>query len=197
MPDLQARATNLIFASVAAVLLTVVAFLLHKSSGPAGVSAQASSSNGFTLSSKDFSNGGEIPKEFTCDGADLSPELTWASSPRDTQSFALIADDPDAPAGTWTHWVLYDLPANISQLPRGVSKADELANGAHQGRNDFQRVGYNGPCPPPGKEHRYFFKLYALNSRWGLRADVTKQDLERAMEGHILAKTELMGKYQR
>jgi Raf kinase inhibitor-like YbhB/YbcL family protein len=149
------------------------------------------------ISSATFSAGEAIPKKFTCDGPDVSPQLKWNDPPPNTQSIALIMDDPDAPAGTWVHWVLYDLPANTRELPEGVAKQEQLASGARQGRNDFGKIGYGGPCPPPGKPHRYFFKLYALDARLGLKAGATKADVERAMIGHILAQAELVGKYGR
>jgi len=151
----------------------------------------------FSITSTAFPNGGNIPRKFTCDGADASPELSWTTPPSGTQSLALIADDPDAPVGNWTHWVLYDLPAGTASLPEDVPKSEELPNGARQGRNDFRRIGYGGPCPPPGKPHRYFFRLYALNSKLNLKPGATKADVEKAMEGHVLAKAELMGKYAR
>jgi Raf kinase inhibitor-like YbhB/YbcL family protein len=151
----------------------------------------------FAISSTSFSNGGEIPKKFTCDGADMSPELSWTGAPADTQSFALVADDPDAPDGNWTHWVLFDLPPITNSLPEGMTKIDELPGGERQGRNDFRKIGYNGPCPPPGKPHRYFYKLYALDRKLGLKPGADKQELEQAMQNHILGKTEWMGKYQR
>jgi Raf kinase inhibitor-like YbhB/YbcL family protein len=151
------------------------------------------------LTSGAFTAGGGIPSKYTCDGADVSPALAWSGTPSGAIAFALIADDPDAPAGTWVHWVLFNLPANLTALPEGVSKTDQLANlgGALQGRNDFHRVGYGGPCPPPGKPHRYFFKLYALDATLPLKAGATKQDVERAMRGHVLAETSLMGTYTR
>jgi len=151
----------------------------------------------FAISSTGFQNGGEIPKKFTCDGADVSPELHWTSPPAATQSVALIADDPDAPAGTWTHWVLFDLPAETTSLAENVAKVDEVPTGGRQGRNDFRKIGYGGPCPPPGKPHRYFFKLYALDKRLNLKPGASKREVEQAMQGHILATTELMGRYQR
>lgn len=151
----------------------------------------------FGITSASFTNGGEIPKKFTCDGADVSPELTWIHPPTGTQSFALIMDDPDAPPGSWTHWVIFDLPAQISGLPEAVPKVDELPTGGHQGRNDFRKIGYGGPCPPPGKAHRYFFKLYALDRMLSMKPGSCKQEVERAMENHILEKTEVVGKYQR
>ena len=151
----------------------------------------------FTVSSTSFPNGGDIPKKFTCDDADVSPEISWNGAPSGTQAYALIADDPDAPAGTWTHWVLFNIPASTTSLPEGVSKVDELAGGERQGRNDFRKIGYNGPCPPPGKPHRYFFKLYALKSKLDLKPGASKQEVEQAIQGSTLAKAEWMGKYQR
>ena len=151
----------------------------------------------FSISSSSFSQGGEIPRKFTCDGADVSPELTWTTPPAGTQSFALIADDPDAPAGTWTHWVLYDLPPQITVVPEGMSKVDEVPSGGRQGRNDFRKIGYGGPCPPPGKPHRYFFKIYAVDRMLNLKPGSSKQEVEQAMQNHILGQAELMGKYQR
>lgn len=151
----------------------------------------------FTLSSSSFQNGGDIPKKYTCEGADVSPELSWTAPPQGTRSFALIADDPDAPAGTWTHWVLYDLPPDTHNLEENVAKVDELPNGARQGRNDFRKIGYGGPCPPAGKAHRYFFKLYALDAKLNLAPGASKQEVENAVQGHTLANAELMGKYKR
>jgi len=150
----------------------------------------------FQITTTAFRDGSSIPKRFTCDGPDVSPALSWGDPPAGTRSLAIIADDPDAPAGTWVHWVLYDLPADTRKLPEGVAKDRELPNGALQGRNDFGKIGYNGPCPPRGSEHRYFFKLYALDSRTGLKAGATKSELERAMKGHVLAQAQLVGKFQ-
>lgn len=106
-------------------------------------------------------------------------------------------DDPDAPVGTWVHWVIYDLPANAHELAEGVAKQEQLPSGARQGRNDFGKTGYGGPCPPPGKAHRYFFKLYALDAKLGLKLGARKSDVERSMQAHLLAQTELMGRYGR
>lgn len=149
------------------------------------------------LTTAAFPADGSIPKKFTCDGPDLSPALSWSNAPSGTQSFALIMDDPDAPAGTWVHWVLYDVPSNTKELSEGVPKQEQLSNGARQGRNDFRKIGYGGPCPPAGKPHRYYFKLYALDTRLGLQAGATKADVERTMENHILAQAELIGRYGR
>ena len=151
----------------------------------------------FKLSSTLFVPGGMIPKQFTCEGTDLSPALEWSGAPENTKSFSLIADDPDAPVGTWVHWVLYDMPADAKQLGEGVPRDEVLSNGARQGKNDFRRIGYGGPCPPPGPAHRYFFKLYALDALLNLKAGASKADVEKAMAGHILAQATLMGRYQR
>ncbi|MBI2088092.1 MAG: YbhB/YbcL family Raf kinase inhibitor-like protein [Deltaproteobacteria bacterium] len=150
-----------------------------------------------TLTSPAFPEGGEIPRKYTCDGADVSPALRWKDSPSETKSFALIADDPDAPVGTWVHWVLYDLPGETGELKEGIPAAETLDNGARQGSNDFRKVGYGGPCPPGGPAHRYFFKLYALDSKMNLKPRATKQQLLDAMKGHILAEAQLMGRYKR
>lgn len=149
------------------------------------------------LTTSAFPAEGAIPKKFTCEGPDLSPPLSWSGAPPGTQSFALILEDPDAPAGTWVHWVLYDLPANTKDLAEGVPKEAQLSNGARQGRNDFRKIGYGGPCPPPGKPHRYFFKLYALDKMLDLKAGASKVEAESAMKGHILAQAQLMGRYGR
>jgi Raf kinase inhibitor-like YbhB/YbcL family protein len=149
------------------------------------------------LTSSAFEPGATIPKKFTCDGPDVSPALNWSDPPAGTQSFALIADDPDAPVGTWVHWVLYDLPADARSLAENVPKQEQLPSGARQGRNDFRKIGYGGPCPPPGKPHRYFFKLYALDAKLNLKAGAAKAEVEKAMQEHILAQGELMGRYGR
>jgi hypothetical protein len=137
-----------------------------------------------------------IPSQYTCDGADLSPPLSWNGVPSAAKSLSLIADDPDAPAGTWVHWVVYDLPPAIDSLPENVPKTDTLAGGGKQGKNDFKRTGWGGPCPPGGT-HRYFFKLYALDMMLNFPAGKTKSEIEKAMTGHVLAKGELAGTYKR
>lgn len=151
------------------------------------------------LRSDAFAAGGEIPRAHTCEGRDLSPPLAWSGLPAGTTSLALIVDDPDAPDPraprmTWVHWVLYDLPANCAALSQGASTA--LPAGAREGTNDWKRTGWGGPCPPIGR-HRYFFKLYALDAALGDLGRPTKPALERAMEGHVLARAELIGTYQK
>jgi Raf kinase inhibitor-like YbhB/YbcL family protein len=150
-----------------------------------------------TITSPAFQSGQTIPAKYTCEGADTSPPVQWSGVPAEAKSLSLICDDPDAPVGTWVHWVLYDLPVTTAELTEKMSASDKLPNGAKQGLNDFKRVGYGGPCPPPGKPHRYYFKLYALDSVLGLKPRSTKKDLLRAMEGHILAEAQLTGTYQR
>ncbi len=151
----------------------------------------------FQIQSTAFAQGADIPRKFACDAQDVSPGLSWGEPPKGTQSFALIMDDPDAPVGTWVHWVLYDLPASARSLPEGVPKDALAADGAQLGKNSWNRFGYGGPCPPPGPAHRYFFKLYALDGKTNLRAGATKAELEMAMQGHVLAQAELMGRYKR
>ena len=150
----------------------------------------------FELTSTAFAPGEPIPQKYTCDGEDISPPLQWSDPPQGTQSFALIADDPDAPIGTWVHWVLYNLPAEARALPEAVPPDAELPDGSRHGQNGWRKLGYGGPCPPSGT-HRYFFKLYALDTVLDLAAGASKKQVLQAMEGHILAQTELMGVYTR
>jgi hypothetical protein len=148
------------------------------------------------LRSPAFEPGGFIPSRYTCDGPDLSPPLEWKGVPEGARSLALVADDPDAPMGTWVHWVIYRIPADSTGLPEGVAKKRELPDGTRQGKNDFRRIGYGGPCPPSGT-HRYFFKLYALDRPVDLPPGATKAQLIEAMKGHVIAEAELMGRYRR
>jgi len=147
--------------------------------------------------SDSFADGQPIPQKYTCDGEDISPPVRWDSAPDGTKSFALICDDPDAPSGTWVHWVIYDLPATIKELPEAIQANEEVLSGARQGTNDFRRLGYGGPCPPKGNAHRYYFKLYALDIVINLKAGATKSDVENAMKGHIVGEGKIMGSYQR
>jgi Raf kinase inhibitor-like YbhB/YbcL family protein len=152
---------------------------------------------GMAISSTDFSAGGSIPRDFTADGKDTSPALSWENAPEGTRCFALICEDPDAPVGNWVHWVIYDIPATARGLPRGVQGAKTLADGSAQGKNDFGRIGYGGPAPPRGKPHRYFFRLYALSEKTGIPAGAVKKDLMKAIEARTLARAELFGTYGR
>ena len=151
----------------------------------------------FTLTSSAFQHQQPIPRDFTCDGAGQSPTLAWTGAPSGARGFALIMDDPDAPSGTFTHWVLYDIAADASKLPQGVRAGSEAEGGAHQGRNSFGNTGYGGPCPPPGAPHHYHFRLYALSKQLGLKPAADKDDLLAAMQGSILGTAELIGTYGR
>ena len=148
------------------------------------------------ITSTAFEEGGMIPAKYTCDQEDVSPQLVWDSVPEGTKSLALICDDPDAPMGTWVHWVLFNIPAGVSELPENIPPERVLDNGSRQGTNDFGRIGYGGPCPPGGT-HRYYFKLYALDEPVDLPPGATKAQLLQAISGHVLAEGVLMGTYQR
>jgi Raf kinase inhibitor-like YbhB/YbcL family protein len=150
------------------------------------------------LTSATFPPGGPIPRPYTCDGEARSPALAWSEMPVETRSFALICDDPDAPRGTWVHWMLFNLPADAVELAPAVPQAPELPSGARQGINDGGDVGYGGPCPPHGHgPHRYFFRLYALDTMLNLPPEVKRPELDNAMTGHILAEATVMGTYGR
>jgi Raf kinase inhibitor-like YbhB/YbcL family protein len=154
---------------------------------------------GFSLTSTAFAPGAAIPTKHSCDGANVSPSLAWSGVPGGTGAFALIADDPDAPAGAWVHWLLYDLPGSATGLPEAVPpiEAPPSLGGAVQGRNDFRRLGYGGPCPPQGRAHHYVFKLFALAAALHLKPGATRRDLELAMHGQVVGTAELMGTYAR
>jgi Raf kinase inhibitor-like YbhB/YbcL family protein len=151
------------------------------------------------FSSSAFSDGAMIPKTFTCDGSDRSPPLEWSGVPASARSLALICDDPDAPMGTWSHWVVFNLPPQIKALNEGIPAEETIAvdaGTARQGKNDFGKIGYGGPCPPSGT-HRYFFRLYALDGDLKLDSKATRADVLKAVQGHILSEGRLVGKYQR
>ena len=148
------------------------------------------------IESSVFQESKMIPQKYTCDGDDISPPLTFSGIPQGSASLALICDDPDAPAGTWVHWVLFNMPAATRGLPEAVPSEKILSIGARQGTNDFRNIGYGGPCPPGGT-HRYFFKLYALDRSLDLEAGATKWQLTQAMKGHILAEAQVIGTYKR
>jgi Raf kinase inhibitor-like YbhB/YbcL family protein len=148
------------------------------------------------ISSPAFMEGGMMPPNYSCDGRDISPPLEWKDIPAGTKSLALISDDPDAPMGTWVHWVVYDIPANTTSLNEDVKPEKEFKNGMRQGNNNWPKIGYGGPCPPSGT-HRYFFRLYALDRILDLKSGATKAQLLEAMQGHVLAEAQLMGKYKR
>lgn len=145
-----------------------------------------------------FHEGEAIPVQYTCDGDDVSPPLRWGRLPKDSQSLALICEDPDAPSGVFVHWIIFNLPPIVSDLPEALPPTETLVeSGAIQGRNDFNDIGYGGPCPPPGNPHRYFFRLYALDTKLQLKAGATKHEFAHAVEGHILTAGHLLGNYER
>lgn len=196
----------LTYAKWACVTLAVYVFAVAPNASLVAAQTPAKSAPGFKLEASAVKPGGDIPAKYTCSGEDVSPALTWTNPPAGTKSFALIVEDPDAPGGTFTHWLVIGMKAEARELPEGINKTGNILQGdpkkgagGTQQTNDFGRVGYNGPCPPPGKPHRYFFRLYALDSILNLRASrsVTKRAVEEAMKGHIVAEVDVMGKYQR
>jgi len=168
-------------------MLYILSFLVLLSTGVNAIYPQELS---MKIESSAFQQGQPIPKKYTCSGTDVSPPLSFSNEPENTQSFALIVDDPDAPGGTFDHWIAWNISAGTHNLPEG-------AKVPNQGTNGFRDQRYRGPCPPPGRPHRYYFKLYALDTVLDLRDGISKKDLEKAMEAHILGKAELMGTFQR
>ncbi|MCS7286110.1 MAG: YbhB/YbcL family Raf kinase inhibitor-like protein [Anaerolineae bacterium] len=152
---------------------------------------------GMSLFSPAFTNGSLIPERYTCKGENISPPLGWTGVPAEAKSLVLICDDPDAPGGPFNHWLLYNIPPSTTNLPEGVPPLPSLPDGSFQGFNSFGKIGYDGPCPPPGSTHRYFFRLYALDKTLNIPPKARKAEILRAMEGHILAVAELMGRFSR
>ncbi|MDB6066696.1 MAG: putative kinase inhibitor [Pedosphaera sp.] len=177
-----------VFLAVAAVFLCAFVWSCAK---------KADAANSIALASPAFGDGKIIPTECTCDGKDLSPPLSWGVAPAGTKSFALTCEDPDAPGGTWTHWLYYGLPAGTTQLPQGVSAVENPPNGGRQCLNSFNRMGYGGPCPPPGQTHHYVFRIYALDSDISLQPSASLKDFNQAIKGHVLGQGELTGMYKR
>lgn len=185
--------------SYMAKLFFVLAVLLLSAMFDASVAsgAEAKPAQKFVVTSSAFQPGADIPRKYTCDAEDVSPPLQWENIPAGTKVFAIIVDDPDAPGGTWVHWVIYDLPADKKELAEALPKTELLTSGAKQGVNDFRKVGYSGPCPPPGSAHRYYFKLYALDAATNLKPRATKQQLLDALKPHLLGEADLIGRYKR
>ena len=178
----------------AALLFVIASLSVHCQASPNPAGAPAAS---MKITSSAFQPDGVIPKKYSCDGQEVSPPLAWTGAPAGTKSFALIMDDPDARPDTWVHWVLYDLPASERDLAENVPKEKELASGARNGVNGEPRIGYEGPCPPPGPAHNYHFKFYALDAKLGLAAGATKAEVEKAMKGHVLGEAQLIGRFGR
>ncbi|HPC94332.1 MAG TPA: YbhB/YbcL family Raf kinase inhibitor-like protein [Sedimentisphaerales bacterium] len=179
---------------ITALAVTICGCEKHRQ--PVEVREERSRNMTISVSSPAFQEGGMIPAKYTCDGDDLSPPLQWAEVPEAAKSIALICDDPDAPVGTWVHWVMWNIPPSVADLTEGVPPQPELPDGSRQGISDFGRPGYGGPCPPSGT-HRYYFTVYALDAMLDLPASTRKADLIKAMKGHILAEGQLMGRYRR
>jgi Raf kinase inhibitor-like YbhB/YbcL family protein len=189
------RATFLWIAPLLCLLLATAAAC----GNPALQSAQApdSSKSAFRIESAAFKEGAFIPARFSCQGENVSPQLKWTDPPAGTRSLALIVDDPDAPVGTWTHWVVFNLPAQTRAMEENATKQDELTNGGLQGMTSFGSVGYGGPCPPPGKPHRYIFKLYALDTMLSLKPGASREEVVAALRSHTLGEAQLMGRFKR
>ena len=181
------------------LLVTLLALVMGgcgPSTTPTALPEKGSQAMAFEVTSSAFGQGEPIPTQYTCDGDDISPPLAWENPPEGTKSFTLINDDPDAPVGTWDHWILFNLPADARSLPEAVPPDAELTGGGQHGQNSWRRLGYGGPCPPSGT-HRYFFKLYALDTTLDLDSGANKKQVLQAMEGHILGQAELMGVFSR
>ena len=178
------------------VIVSVLLFCSCKDGEQPNSGAEGGKKMDIKITSSAFEEGGLIPAKYTCDGADISPPLRWEAVPEGTKSIALISDDPDAPVGTWVHWVLFNLPAETRELAENIPADQILPNGARQGTSGFGRIGYGGPCPPSGT-HRYFFKIYSLDAELDLAAGARKPELVKAMEGHIIGQGQLIGRYKR
>jgi Raf kinase inhibitor-like YbhB/YbcL family protein len=186
--------------SLGCLVLSLVWVVISTGCGPsdqADSETEGGSGMQIQLSSTAFKEGETIPVTYTCDGKNISPPLSWGNVPQDAQSLALIVDDPDAPAGTWVHWVVFNMPPTLSSLSEGASSPGSQDTFGTPGTSSFRKSGYGGPCPPKGKPHRYFFKLYALDVKLELKSGASKADVEKAMQGHILAQGQLMGTYGR
>jgi hypothetical protein len=191
--------SRLLFVVFASVLTTLSTSSCDRTSAAEETAAPVDEEETLTLklTSPAFLEGERIPKKHTGEGLDVSPPLKWVQTPPTTASFALTCDDPDAPMGKWDHWVIHNIPANASKLPEAVPAQEQLPDGSRQGLNDFGEIGYRGPMPPPGKPHRYYFTLYALDTVLDLPKPVGREELEKALKGHVIEESRLMGTYQR
>ncbi len=197
----QLRSQKLKTMRVVCYSLAIVYFAL-RIVGCGGNEAELSESkldSNWHLQSSAFAEGGEIPEQFTCEGADISPALSWSDPPSGTQSLALLMDDPDAPGGTFTHWILYNLSPNLRNLDENLPRPPTISglNNANQGRNDFGKIGYGGPCPPRGSTHHYRFRLFAIDTKPALSPEAARSDFFNAIEGHVLAEARLTGLFGR
>jgi Raf kinase inhibitor-like YbhB/YbcL family protein len=199
-PSTDASETVKMRVSLILLLIMFAAGCAKQPAAPARDAARTSTPQStapvFKLISSAFKDGDPIPRQYTCSGVNVSPPLEWSDVPKTAKTLAIIADDPDAPAGTWVHWVVYNLPADTMGIVENLPQDENLKGGGFQGKNDFEKIGYGGPCPPSGT-HRYYFRIYALDGDLPLKAGVTKTDVEKAMDGHILGQTQLMGTYKK
>ncbi len=183
------------------VLLSIMLFMYgcgQDSKGEGSIPREAREVKLMRVYSNSFSNGGRIPNGYTCEGSDISPHISWSDEPAGTKSFVLIVSDPDAPIGTFYHWVLYDIPKDVKEIPENASVRDLKEKGIKVGMNDFRREGYGGPCPPPGKPHRYFFTVYALDVETiGLPPGADARRVLETIRGHVIAEGEIYGTYSR
>ena len=185
-----------LFKRVVCLIIPLVFLCFFQDTGYGDSNMRGGKQLEITVTSSAFTEGGMIPECHTCDGEDISPPVSWTGVPAGAKGLALICDDPDAPVGTWVHWVLFNIPAMTRGLPGSIPPDKVLENGARHGTNDFRKLGYGGPCPP-GSTHRYYFKLYALDTELNLESGITKAQLLKAVDGHIVAEGQLMGKYKR
>jgi len=186
---------------IIAILLAIVAVAVFFIVYPTGLehveTTLTKSLARFVITSPAFKSGEIIPKRYTCDGIDVSPPLSWSGFPAGTKSFVLIVEDPDAPGGIFTHWIVYNISSKITSLPEKVKRVERLGNGILQGLNSFGKIGYNGPCPPHGSKHRYYFRIYALDCYIDLPPGATREEILKAIEGHVIGEAELLGYYER
>jgi len=178
---------------IAGLLAVALSTTFAQQAKPAGGGAALA----FTLTSSAFAPGAAIPAQYSCKGADTSPPLEWSGVPANTATFAIIMDDPDAPGGTWVHWLIWNFPPGGNGMSEGTPRFERFDDGGRQGRNSFHKIGYYGPCPPAGATHRYSFRLYALDAKLDLAAGASRSQLDAAMKGHVLAETEYMGTFHR
>ena len=193
---MRALYSTVAFSLVALLLLPACARHPNPVAGQADAGTSPTGKPGLKIISAAFKEGQPIPRSYTCSGVNVSPPLEWSGMPANARTVAIVCEDPDAPSGTWVHWVLYNLPADNIGLVENLPATENLVAGGFQGTNDFQKIGYGGPCPPSGT-HRYFFKIYGVDGELPLKAGATKAELEKAMEGHVVAQAQLMGTYRR
>ncbi len=188
--------TPLVLLTFLCLLMGTTGGVYAKEDGASKAAISGASKAAISVASTAFKDGGMIPRDYSCDGRDVSPPLSWAGVPEGAKSLALLCEDPDAPAGIWVHWVMFNIPATANGLPMGVHPDKTLKDGAKQGINSFNKIGYGGPCPPRGT-HRYYFRIYALDIELSRKPGLTRSQLQKAMKGHILGQGQLMGRYKR